>query len=426
MAALHRSTSLSNGLTVLTVPGGAGSLTAMIFVGAGSRLESRETAGIAHFLEHLFFKGTPKRPTTLAIATEIDSLGCQFNAFTSHEYTAYFIKGAAEYAREMVEVLSDLLVNALIPTEEVERERGVILEEMRMYHDMPQQRVQSLAQQALFGDSPAGWDVIGFEDTIRAVSREQIVAYRSGFYRPQRMYLVMAGTVEHPLAEELADRYLSALETAPGPVQREASFVPPQILVENRPIQQANLVLTMPGPSHREPERDVIAASMMSTILGGSMSSRLFIAIRERQGLCYRIGSGLDLMADLGSLSIQLGTDPQKVEAAIEGILAETDRLAREGVSADEMRKARAVHKGSYVLRMEDSMRMAVSAATDTLYRGRVKARDEYFQLVDAITAEEVQAAADRYLQRRQLRLAAVGPESMAIPAFAEIQQGVA
>lgn len=414
----HQLTTLPNGLTALTIPGGAGSLSAMIFVGAGSRQESRETAGIAHFLEHLFFKGTPRRPTTLAIATEIDSLGSQFNAFTSYEYTAYFVKGAVEFAERMVDVLSDMLLNALLPAEEVERERGVVLEEMKMYNDVPQQRVQSLLRTALYGDTPAGWDVIGFEDTIRQVQRDQIAAYRSVLYSPDRIYLVMAGAIDHGRTVDLAERYLAGLAGTDGRTEQQAIFASPQTVVETRPIQQANLALAVPGPSFRDTEREVAATSMMSTILGGSMSSRLFIAIRERRGLAYRVGSGLDLMSDSGSLGIHLGTDPQKVDAAVEGILAETDRLVREGVSAEELEKARAMHEGSYVLRMEDSMRIAVSGATDMLYRNRVQTREGYFKLVDSITAADIQAAAERYLRRDGLRLVAVGPETMTVPAL--------
>src|ERR1700716_2761322 len=169
-------TRLDNGLTVLTVPGGTGSAAAMLFVGAGSRYETRDVAGTAHFLEHLFFKGTPRRPTTLEIATEIDSLGARFNAFTSEEYTAYFVKGAAEYTERSVDVIEDMLRNALIPEEEVDRERGVVLEEMKMYEDTPQSKVCRLVGEAIYGDSPLGWGIIGFPEVISSVTRDQVVA----------------------------------------------------------------------------------------------------------------------------------------------------------------------------------------------------------------------------------------------------------
>src|SRR3979409_1415247 len=202
---------LDNGLTVLTVPGGTGSMSAMLFVGAGSRYEVREEAGTAHFLEHLFFKGTPRRPTTLQIATEIDSLGARFNAFTSEEYTAYFVKGAADYTEQAVDVIADMLRNALIPADEVERERGVVLEEMKMYEDNPQAKVYQLIGRAIYGDTPLGWGVIGFPEVIKGVSRDEVVAYRKRFYAPGRMTLVIAGNVTHELNRSLAQQYFAEL-----------------------------------------------------------------------------------------------------------------------------------------------------------------------------------------------------------------------
>src|SRR6202165_2420593 len=176
MASAAEISRLANGLTVLPVPGGTGSKTAMLVVGAGARYETREVSGTAHFLEHLFFKGTPRRPTTLQIATEIDGLGCRFNAFTAEEYTAYYVKGAAEYAERAVDVSADMLKNALIPPEEVERERGVVLEEMKMYEDTPQAKVQELISEAIYGHTPLGWGIIGFPEVIKSVSRDEIVA----------------------------------------------------------------------------------------------------------------------------------------------------------------------------------------------------------------------------------------------------------
>ncbi|HEV1997195.1 MAG TPA: pitrilysin family protein, partial [Candidatus Dormibacteraeota bacterium] len=204
-------TRLENGLTVLTVPGGSGSASAMLFVGAGSRYETRDVSGTAHFLEHLFFKGTPRRPTTLEIATEIDSLGARFNAFTSEEYTAYYVKGAAEYTEKSVDVIADMLRNALIPVEEVDRERGVVLEEMKMYEDNPQAKVFRLAAEVMYGDTPLGWGVLGFPEVISSVSRDQVLAYRQRFYAPGRMTLVISGNADHRESLRLANQHFADL-----------------------------------------------------------------------------------------------------------------------------------------------------------------------------------------------------------------------
>jgi predicted Zn-dependent peptidase len=417
---------LDNGLTVLTVPGGTGSMTAMLFVGAGSRYETREVSGTAHFLEHLFFKGTPRRPTTLQLATEIDSLGCRFNAFTSKEYTAYYVKGAAEYADAAVDVIADLLQHALIPAEEVERERGVVLEEMKMYEDNPRSKVQNLIDLVIYGDTPLGWDVVGFPEVISGVSRDQIMAYRESFYAPGRMTLVIAGNVTHATTERLARQHFAGLPERPLDRALPGAFAEDRAGQDQREIQQANLAMALPGPSHSDPEREVVAARMMAAILGGSMSSRLFISVRERQGLCYSVHASLDMAADIGAIAIGTGTDPEKAATAVRSIVAEMDQLSADGVTAEEMEKGRAMLKGRYVLDREDSMSLAYLSAAELLYRGRVQTMEDYFAVVDSIAAEEVLAAARRYLAPERLRVALVGPRTLDVAEVVEATAKVA
>ncbi|MEA2646964.1 MAG: hypothetical protein QOE92_2047 [Chloroflexota bacterium] len=411
---------LDNGLTVLTVPGGTGSMSAMLFVGAGSRYEVREEAGTAHFLEHLFFKGTPRRPTTLQIATEIDSLGARFNAFTSEEYTAYFVKGAPDYAEHSVDVIADMLKNALIPPEEVERERGVVLEEMKMYEDNPQSKVFQLIGRAIYGDTPLGWGVIGFPEVISSVSRDQVAAYRRRFYAPGRMYLVLAGNVTHEANQRLAAMYFGDLEPAETASAQPGTFGEVSGEQLERDIQQANICLAMPGPSHRDPQKDVVVARMMSAILGGSMSSRLFISVRERQGLCYSVSSSLDMASDIGAVMIYTGTDPDKAGTAVQSIVEEMRLLVRGGITTEELEKGQAMLKGRYVLDREDSMAMGYLAAAELLYRGRVMTMDEQYALIDSVTVDEIQAAAEQYLKPELLRHAVVGPPGLDISPVVE------
>src|ERR1700730_5482116 len=404
---------LDNGLTVLTVPGGTGSMSAMLFVGAGSRYETREVAGTAHFLEHLFFKGTPRRPTTLDIATEIDSLGCRFNAFTSEKYTAYYVKGAADYTEQAVDVIADMLRNALIPADEVERERGVVLEEMKMYEDNPQAKVHQLIGRAIYGDTPLGWGVIGFPEVINRVSRDEIVAYRRRFYAPGRMTLVIAGNVTHDLNLRLAEQHFADLPQQDLDTAVPGMFNPPTNEHAERDIQQANVCLALPCLSHAQPERDVVAARMMSAIFGGSMRSRLFISVRERQGLCYSVSSSLDLASDVGSLIIYTGTDPSKARTAVASIVIEMEKLVEQGITVEELDKGRAMLKGRYVLDREDSMAQGYLAAAELLYRGRVSNREEQFALIDSITAGDIQAAAASYLHPEEIHGALVGPPGL-------------
>lgn len=412
---------LDNGLTVLTVPGGTGSMSAMLFVGAGSRYETREVAGTAHFLEHLFFKGTPRRPTTLQIATEIDSLGCRFNAFTSEEYTAYYVKGAADYTEQAVDVIADMLRNALIPAEEMERERGVVLEEMKMYEDNPQAKVYQLIGRAIYGDTPLGWGVIGFPEVIKGVSRDEVVAYRKRFYAPGRMTLVIAGNVTHELNRSLAERHFADLPAQDLDPALPGTFSPPTNEHTERDIQQANVCLALPGLSHSDPEEDVIAARMMSAIFGGSMSSRLFISVRERQGLCYSVSSSLDLASDIGTMVIYTGTDPGKASTAVASIVAEMEKIVADGVSPEEVEKGKAMLKGRYVLDREDSMSQGYLAAAELLYRGKVSDQKEQFDLIDTVTADDINAAATKYLRPDQIRGALVAPPGLDVDAVIPI-----
>ena len=412
---------LDNGLTVLTVPGGTGSMSAMLFVGAGSRYETREVAGTAHFLEHLFFKGTPRRPTTLQIATEIDSLGCRFNAFTSEESTAYYVKGAADYTEQAVDVIADLLRNALMPAEEVERERGVVLEEMKMYDDNPQAKVHQLIGRAIYGDTPLGWGVIGFPEVIKGVSRDEVVAYRKRFYAPGRMTLVIAGNVTHELNRSLAERHFADLPAQDLDPALPGTFNPPTNEHAERDIQQANVCLALPCLSHSDPEEDVTAARMMSAIFGGSMSSRLFISVRERQGLCYSVSSSLGLASDIGTMVIYTGTDPGQASTAVASIVAEMEKIVAEGVTPEEVEKGKAMLKGRYVLDREDSMAQGYLAAAELLYRGKMSDQKEQFDLIDAVTADDINAAATKYLRPDEIRGALVGPPGLDVDAVIPI-----
>lgn len=403
---------LDNGLTVVTVPGMA-SASAVLFVGAGSRYETREVAGSAHFLEHLFFKGTRRRPTALQIASEIDSFGGVFNAFTSKEYTAYFVKCAGEYVDQAIDVIADMLTDAVIAPEEVERERGVILQEMRMYHDQPGSWVSQLANGLLFGDTPMGWDIVGFDDVINSVARDQIATYRESFYAPARMTLAVAGPVEHEgilaLAREHFDSLAVREQAAPAP----ALFGVERSVGEARDVQQAAMHLVLPGPAIEHGERELMATQLVTMILGGSMSSRLFISVRERQGLCYHISASLHPYLDAGVITIATGVDPERAPQAVEAIARELERLLDGGVSEEEIRKARAMYKSRYTISREDSMSLALGGAVDLLNWRRVRRPEEIFALVDSLEVEDLNAAGRRWYRPDGLRLAVVGPAGL-------------
>ena len=410
---------LDNGATVLSVEGDA-SATAMLFVGAGSRYETREVAGTAHFLEHLFFKGTPRRPSTLQIATEVDSIGGVFNAFTSKEYTAYFVKCAGDYIAGAVDVIADMLNNALLDPEEIDRERGVIQQEMRLYHDQPSSWVGRLANQLLYGDTPLGWDIVGFEDVIGAVRRDAILAYREQFYAPARMTLAIAGPISHDEALELGRRHFESVAARHVHAPASAVYGEARVAGEERDVQQAAIQLVMPGPAIAGGERDLLAAHLATLLLGGSMSSRLFISVRERQGLCYHIGAGLSPHSDAGALTVVTGVDPGRAGQAVAAIRAELDRFVSEGVTEDEVAKARAMYKGRYAMGREDSMSLAMNGALDLLNWGRVREQAEMFKLADSIGAAEIGEVAERWFHPERMRLAMIGPPGTSAGAVLE------
>lgn len=405
-----RVSALSNGLTVITLRGGLGSTTAMLFVRAGSRSETRETAGCAHFLEHLFFKGTRRRPSTRDVATEIDALGCRCNGFTSKEYAGYYIKGAAEYVPRTSEILADMVANALVRAEDIDGERGVILSEQRTYEDNPSTLARTLTVRALYGDTPLGWDATGFPDVVATVTRETLLAYRNRFYLPSRMVFLVAGVADHGRVEALASEHLGRL----ADVAVEAPAVPPpgapgNLFVE-RQTRQANLCLALPGPSYADSEREMALARLVHVVLGGSMSSRLFLNLRARQGLCYSVRSRLEPYSDVGAVTVFTATDPERTPAAVEAIVAEMRKLGGSGMEAEELERARAVLKGIYVIEREDTSTWARLAGFDLMHRGHVRLREDHFALLDSIALEEVNDAAARYLSGGELYCVLVGP----------------
>jgi predicted Zn-dependent peptidase len=406
-------TALANGLRVLTAPRAADSMCAMLFVTAGSRYEERHTAGAAHMLEHLFFSGTERRPSLRVIAAEIDSWGCRFNALTEQEYTAYYIHGAIEYVESAVELIADLIHNAVLPEADIERERRVVLAELRSREDNPRQLSRLLANRALYGDSPMGWETVGFPDVIERLTRDDLMAFRRHMYRPDRMILVIAGQVDHAQGVALAQRHFGTLTASDGaragrPVP--ATYVAPTNLAAHRDTRLAHLWLALPGPTYARPEREMIATRLLNAVFGSSMSSRLFSSIRDRKGLCYSIRSTLDPVSDVGAFLIGTSVPPVRAEALLRSVTTEMASMASDGPTEAELRKARAIVKGTSVLEREDASALARLSAFELIQLGRVRTRAELNALVDAVTADDVTAAARRCLDLTTVRCAMVGP----------------
>jgi predicted Zn-dependent peptidase len=405
---------LPDGMRVLTAPHFTGTMCATLFVTVGARHETRETSGVAHLLEHLFFSGTPRWPSQRAIATEIDSWGCRFNAMTDQEYTAYYVYGAAEHLPAAIEMLADLIRNAVLPAADLERERLVVLAELRARQDDQRQVSRHLANRALYGDTPMGWETVGFPDVLTRLDRDTLARFRAARYQPPQMILSVAGPVAAAEVADLAWRHFGAGPGTPGEAveaPEPASYVPPVNLATRRDSRLAHLWLVGPGPSYASPARDMTAARMMNAIVGSSMSSRLFTAVRERQGLCYGIRSTLDPVSDAGAFLVATSVAPARAGRLVASVLDELERFAGEGPDRAELAKARAIVKSSFVLEREDVATLSRLSALDLARRGAVRGRVEHDALVDDITAAEVLDAARRYLDPAALRCALAGPD---------------
>ena len=400
---------LDNGLRVLTanIPT-AQSVTCMVMLAAGSRYETPDTNGIAHFAEHMFFKGTERRPTARLVAGEIDAIGGQLNAFTSKEYTGYFVRCAAESRDVALDVIVDMLRNSKFDPDEIEREKGVIVEEMNMYYDTPRDYIGNLYDQLLYGDQPLGWDIVGREETVRGATRETFTSYLDTWYHPSRMVLGLGGNVGDDALERAQELFgdLPARETpAPSPVQPHANG---RVKVFTKQSDQAHIVIGVPSYPIEHPDR--YALMLLANVLGGGMSSRLFTEVRERRGLAYYVFAINHSYTDAGSLYSQAGVDINRIEDAVTTIAAELRTIAKEPVPADELEKARSFSKGRFVLELESPQGLTLFGLRREVLEGRAPDLEEVLSAIDRVTADDVQRVAAELIRDEALRLAVIGP----------------
>jgi predicted Zn-dependent peptidase len=409
MAVFEKAT-LRNGVRVLTAPmPQVGSVACFVMLAAGSRYETAQSKGIAHFSEHMFFKGTERRPTARSISAEIDAIGGEFNAFTGKELTGYYVKCGAETRDVALDVLVDMLLHSRFDEAEIQKEKGVILEEMNVYLDTPSRYVGSVYDRLLFADQPLGWDILGTKETIEGASRETFVSYLDSWYRPERMIVGVAGQIGEGLHDRLEELLgnVEPLETSSPP----AVEIPPDgspVLLHTKASEQAHLNLGVRGYPLGHPDR--YALLLLSVVLGGGMSSRLFTEVRERRGLAYYVHAANGSFTDTGTFYTGAGVDVDRVDDAIATILGELRKIATKPVPADELEKARGYAKGRFVLRLESPQGTIQYGLRREVLENETEEPEEHLQRIDEVTIEDVQRVAQDLFDGKRLYLALVGP----------------
>jgi predicted Zn-dependent peptidase len=410
MSVFERET-LDNGVRVLTAPmPQAQSVACVIMLAAGSRYETPDTNGIAHFAEHMFFKGTEKRPSARAISTEIDAIGGEFNAFTGKEYTGFYVKCAAEHRDVALDVLVDMLRNSRFLPEEIDREKGVIVEEMNMYFDTPRDFIGGVYESLVYGDQPLGWDIIGRKETVRAATRETFLGYLDRWYQPSRMVVGVGGRIEGdllPRIEELLGDLVEEHAGEPEPAAPAANGGP-RVKLHTKQSDQAHLCIGSLSVPLAHPDR--YAIQLLATVLGGGMSSRLFTEVRERRGLAYYVFGLNHSYTDTGSLYAQAGVDINRVDEAVTTMTQELRRIVDERVPDDELEKARAFAKGRFVLQLESPHGLTMFGLRREVLEGHAVEPSEVLEGLDAVTTDDVERVARDVLGSNGLNLALIGP----------------
>jgi predicted Zn-dependent peptidase len=410
MPAMFERTALPEGPRVISARlAGARSVSIAAYVLAGSRLESPDQAGVAHFMEHLTFKGTKRYPNTRAISEAIEGVGGSFNAATDRESTVYWVRVPGRVAERAMDVIGELIVRPTLDETEIDNERTVIVEEIRSYLDDPSEYSQILFQQAMFGDGPLGREICGDEAGIRALPASTIHDFWSTTYRPANTVVAVSGDLDHPEVVSLVD---SAFGRGNGAVP---SFDPApklpageRFVLARRETTQAQIVLGVPALRRDHP--DAWALSVLNAVLGDGMSSRLFLTVREEQGLAYDVSSGVVDYADSGALAVSAGVDPERLDAALTSILRELARLRDEPIPAHELAKAKAYISGGLELRMEETRHLASWVGGQEALHDRVLTLEEALTEVAAIDEKDVQRVAGDLFRDDLLRLVVVAP----------------
>lgn len=408
---MFHKTILKNGLRIISVPyKSSQAVTVLVLVGTGSRYETKKTNGISHFLEHMYFAGTKKRPSTLAVAETLDKVGGIYNAFTGEEFTGYFAKVDAMHFELALDWVSDIFLNSQLPETELKKEKGVIIEEINMYNDQPMSQVQILWSKLLFGDQPAGWPIAGEKESVSGIEREDLLKYMKEQYVAKNTIVCVAGKFDGKTIVQKIGKYFAEVgKTVPRKkVKVSEKQNSPSALIHFRPTEQTHLCLGVRGYNIFHPQKYV--TELLASVLGGMMSSRLFEEIRTKLGVAYYVSTESHSDSDIGYLVTQAGVDNLRVETAISTILKEYKKISEVKISNEELKKVIDNFKGKLALSLETSDANAYFFGGQEILEGKIKNPKEIFAEVDKISANDILKVAKDIFRPENLNLALVGP----------------
>ncbi len=418
----------TDGPNLITVPiTKTRAVTILILVPVGSRYETKKINGTAHFIEHMMFKGTKNRPTNLLIAKELDALGAEYNAFTAKDLTSYWIKLDKNYLDKGLEIISDMLFNSLFTPDEFKREKGVILEEIKMYQDNPLLYIDDLFEQTLYGDCPLGWSISGQLKNIQELSHEVLMKFLAKHYQVKNMLVVIAGDINRMAVKKMIGKYFlgQSAESKKADFKKYVKGQPaiPRIKVLTKESQQVQLALGFPAYSYRHPYLDTLM--LLSIILGGNMSSRLFTEIRVKRGLAYSVRTDLGIYQDTGNFVVRAGVDYNKILETVQVILDELKKIINHGVGQEELSRVKTFFAGKLSLDLEDSAEVAGWYGRQDLLINKIYSPEQKIKLINKINGQQIQRVAKDVFKTKRLCLAIIGQSINRFKLLSILQAGL-
>lgn len=408
----YNKTTLKNGLRVVTVPMKDNpTVTVLVLVAVGSKYETKDINGLSHFLEHMCFKGTKKRPSAIDISHELDSVGASYNAFTSQEWTGYYAKASARHAPMIIDIVSDIYLNSTLPEAEMEKEKGVITEEINMYNDLPQRKVQDLFMTLLYGDQPAGWDIAGTKENVAKMKGTDFTSYREKFYTAPETLVVVSGAIDEGEVLKAIEKSFAKCSSKKGggKLSVKESQIKPALLCEEKKTDQTHFVLGVRTFDVYDKRNAVL--KVLAGVLSGGMSSRLFEKMRNKLGICYYVSASPDAFTDHGYLSVSAGVKNDRLEEAVKEILKELSSLRDKIVSEKELSKVKEYLIGSMYLGLESSDSLADFYGSQEIMKKPIRKPEDIVKEINAVTAEDILNLAKEIFTDRTLNLSLIGPK---------------